>query len=238
MHTFRLPRTLLVSLVFCAIPAASLAINAQASILIEQISPSTTGVWTMLSSAGTIRTSNDEGVDARRYSIGITDYGQTVLSVIPPAGMSVRITVFRGGEQIAQTDSQQYAFTVRANDNYRFVLQYALTKLGTLGITSEPSGTRFRMRGPSGRTYAGRSPQSFTNIPAGRYTVMFPALHGCTDATRKPVIVEANDRNVLHVSLATCNAVDDSSLDYSRISKRQLRDLVLEREQKPRGERK
>jgi len=67
---------------------------------------------------------------------------------------------------------------------------------------------------------------------------MFPAVKGCTEATRKPIIVEANDRNVLHVSLATCDAVDDVSRDYSRISKRQLRDMVSERERRPRGERK
>lgn len=209
----------------------------QGSIKIEQLSASTTGVWTLLSEDGTTITSNDEGVDRNNYSFAITRFGQTTLSVAPPAGMSARISVYRGGELIATTDSQQYSFKLVSNDNYRFVIQYALSKLGSLGITSEPSNTRFRMRGPTGRTYSGISPKTFDNLPAGRYTVMFAASEGCDQAARKNAIVKPEERNVVHVS-QSCESNQEDNVDRSRTSRRSLREYAEEREYKARGERK
>ena len=222
-----------------AIPASSYGTGAQANIKIEQLSPGVPGVWTMLSSTEALRKSTDEGVNPLDYSFGVTDYGPTTLSVSPPPGMTVRITAYRGGEKVGQTDSQQYSFTLVANDNYRFVLQYALAKLGSLGITSEPSGVRFRIRGPGGRTRAAETPVTLENLPVGRYTVMFPGVNGCTDATRQNAIVEAETRNTLHVTLANCEATTSTdAVDNSRVSKRTLREQAEQREFKPRGERK
>lgn len=209
----------------------------QGSIKIEQLSASTTGVWTLLSQDGTAITSNDEGVDRNNYSFAITRFGQTTLSVVPPPGMSARISAYRGGELIATTDSQQYSFELVSNDNYRFVIQYALSKLGSLGVTSEPSGLRFRMRGPSGRTYSGTSPKTFDNLPIGRYTVMFAASEGCLQPPRKNGVVKTEERNVVHVS-QTCTVETEDNVDRSRTSKRTLREYAEEREYKDRGERK
>lgn len=227
------------SLVLGAVPSVAVGIAAQASIKIEQLSPVDPGVWTMISSDQAIRSSNDPGVDKLNFSFGVTDYGPTTLRVSPPQGMSARITAYHGGEEVAQTDAQQYSFNVAANDNWRFVVQYSLSKLTSLGVTSDPSDIRFRMKGSNGRVYSARTPFTFTNIPVGRYTLLFPGTNGCTEATRQSTVIEEETRNTIHISLASCKAEDKSSgVDYSRVSKRQLREMAEEREYKPRGERK
>ncbi len=227
------------SLVLGTIPSVALGASAQANIRIEQLTPSAYGTWTLLSSNGALRTSNDPGVLKSAFTVGVTDYGPTTLSVVPPPGMSVKITTYRGGEKVGETDAQQYSFTLVANDNYRFVLQYALSRLGNLGVTSQPSGIRFRMKGPGGRFYSATSPFTFTNIPVGRYSLTFPPKNGCTAPSVHTVIVESETRNTANISLATCDtAATDTTHDYSRISKRTLRDMVEQRELRKRGERK
>lgn len=227
------------SLVLGTAPSVTLGISAQANIKIEQLSPAAPGTWTLISSDGVVRNSNDPGVLKNGYAFGVTDYGPTTLSVTPPPGMSARITAYRGGDQIGQTDAQQYSFTLVANDNYRFVIQYALSKLGDLGVTSQPSGIRFRMKGPTGHTYSALSPYTFKNIPAGHYAITFPATNGCTAPSVTTVVVESDTRNTKNVSLASCtSSADDLRLDRSRVSKRTLREKAESREYKPRGERK
>ncbi len=227
------------TLVLGSFPFTSYAGGAQANVKIEQLTPSSYGTWTMLSSNGSIRTSNDPGVLKPSFTFGVTDYGPTTLSVVPPPGMSVRITVYRGGEKVGETDAQQYSFTLVANDNYRFVVQYSMSKLGDLGVTSDPSGVRFRMKGPSGRFYTATTPFTFKNIPTGRYSITFPPKNGCTAPSVHTVIVESETRNTSNISLATCAVSrDEAKLDYSRISKRTLRQQAENREYKPRGQRK
>lgn len=237
MKNFRpLFLTAVTGILFCSFSQLSSA-ALQGSIKIEQLSASTTGSWTLLSEDGTFISSNDEGIEKNNYTVAITRFGQTTLSVIPPHGMSAKIGVYRGGDLIASTESQQYSFPLVSNDNYRFVVQYALTKLGTLGVTSDPSETRFRMRGPSGRTYSGVSSKTFENLPAGRYTIMFAAAEGCDQAARKNVIVRADERNVVFVS-QSCVQDEPDGIDRSRTSKRSLREKAEEREYNPRGSRK
>lgn len=226
--------TLLVFFGFSQYSSAAL----QGSIKIEQLSPTTTGTWTLLSEDGTAITSEDEGVNKNNYAVAITRFGQTTLSVTPPPGMSARISVYRGNELQSFTDSQQHSFKLVANDNYRFVIQFALSKLGSLGVTSEPSNTRFRMRGPSGRTYSGVSPKTFDNLPAGRYTVMFAAAEGCDQAARKNAVVKPEERGVVHVTQACEQEGEDDTVDRSRASKRTLREYAEERELNERGNRK
>jgi hypothetical protein len=208
----------------------------QASIRIEQLSGGSVGEWTLLSENGDSISSKDPGVDAHTYTVGITEFGQTTLSVVPPAGMSARISVYRGGDLLKQINSPQYSFPLFVNDNYRFVVQYSVSREGSLGITSEPSDVRFRLKGPD-RTRSGTTSAGFEKLPAGRYTVYFSSTKDCFSPAPKSVVVKAGERNVLHVTL-TCEEKTEEHVDTSRISKRSIRQYVEERESKPLGERK
>ncbi|MBP9850632.1 MAG: hypothetical protein KBC47_02985 [Candidatus Peribacteraceae bacterium] len=218
------------------VPAVNAA--AQASITIEQLSPSVYGTWTLLSGDGSSRSSKDDGVDRTGgFSMALTELGQTTLSVIPPPGMSAVISVYNGGELVQNIDSQQYSFPLYTNSKYRFVIRYSLTRLGTLGVTSDPTPLRFRMKGPSGRTYVGRTPHTFKNLPAGKYSLYFPKTDECLQPAVQTIDVEPEKRNTTLVTLR-CNVEEEENVDRSRISRRTLREYVEAREVKTRGNRK
>lgn len=208
----------------------------QASIRVEQLSGGSVGEWTLLSANGDSISSKDAGVDKHTYTVGISEFGQNTLSVVAPAGMSASISVYRGGDLITKVDSPQYSFTLFTNDNYRFVVQYSVSREGSLGITSEPSNVKFRLKGPD-RVRAGQTSAGFEKLPAGRYTVYFQATKDCVSPAPKSVVVKPGERNVLHVTL-TCEDKTEVKVDSSRISKRSIRQYVEEREAKPRGEKK
>jgi len=210
----------------------------QAAIKVEQLSSSQLGTWTLISPDGTTRTSNDPGVNKNSFSFGQTDFGQLTLTVTPPAGMSVKISTYRGGELVESKDVQQLSVTLYPNDNYRFLIQYSLSKVGILGVTSDPSGIRFRLRGPTGRSLGSTSPHTFTNLPAGRYAVLFPATESCLQPPRHMVIVEAGERKTVHVTFNCEVQSATSTVDTTRKSKREIQAEVEAREQKPIGERK
>jgi hypothetical protein len=210
----------------------------QASIKIEQTAPGEPGVWTLLSENGTSRSSKDAGVNKLNYSFGLTDFGQTTLSVVAPAGNSVKITVYRGGDLMETVTAQQYSFALLNNDNYRFVIQYALTKLGSLGVTSNPSGLHFRLKGPTSRILNAKTPFTFENIPAGQYSVIMAGTATCAAPAPHSVIVQPEERNTAVMTL-NCNVKVDTAVDTtSRKSKRTLVEEAQEREFKPRGQRK
>lgn len=210
----------------------------QASIKIEQLSPSTYGTWTLLSADGSSRSSADEGVDPKGgFTIGLSDFGQTTLSVSSPPGMSALISVYRGGDLIKEVASQQYSFPLYANDNFRFLIKYSLSRVGSLGVTSEPSALRFRMKGPTGKVFTATTPFTFKSLPAGKYSLYFPKTENCLQPAVKSVDVAPEERNTTNVTL-TCNVGEEDSVDRSRVSKRTLRNYVEAREVKARGNRK
>ena len=202
----------------------------QGNVKIEQVSPSELGVWHLYTESGTTRTSKDAGVDPRSFSFGISEVGQMTLKITPPAGMSVRLSMERGGELKWTKESQQESFTLYPNDNYRFVIQYSMTKLGLLGITSEPSRIAFRIRGPIRRKLSGKTPKTILNLPAGSYTIYMASTPTCLKPAPHTAIVESGGRATAHLRLI-CNDAISAIPDRIRPSKRQLVEDAYKREQ-------
>lgn len=227
------------SLTLSAFAFATPALAApQAGIKIEQLSPSSYGTWTLLSADGSSRSSLDKGVSPTGgFTIALSEFGQTTLSVTSPPGMSASISVYRGGDLIKEVTSQQYSFPLYANDNFRFVIKYSFSRLGSLGITSEPTTLRFRMKGPTGRTFTAVTPFTFKNLPAGKYSLYFPKTETCLQPAVQTVDVAPEERNTTKVTL-TCNVAEEDKIDRSRVSKRTLREYVKAREVRARGNRK
>lgn len=238
MHITRstLSAFFIASILSVSVPVDVLAGN-QASVKVEQLSASSYGKWTLLAADGSAITSDDKGIDKQNYSFGVSQFGPTTFSVTPPPGMSAKITVYRGGDIIEVNTSQQYSFNLYPNDNYRLLVQYALTKLGSLGVTSEPSGVRFRMKGPTGRTLTGITPKTFKNIPVGTYAVYMGKSGECLQPPVHSIKVEEEQRNTLDITLR-CDTEEDQNVDRTRPSRRSIRDYATERETNPRGERK
>ncbi len=231
-------RSLLLSAFFAAgmfvVPSAHAAI--QATIRIDQVTPTKPGVWTMQTASGTTRTSKDAGVDEKSYSYTISEMGQMILSIAPPEGMSTKISVYRGDALLRTLDAQQYEFTIYPNDNYRFLIQYSYTKLGQLGVTSDPSGLLFRIIGP--KRLSGKTPKTFTNLPAGRYSIYIGKTDNCYQPAPQSAQITAGGRVTKLITL-NCDVEKEAEVpERNAPSRRSLQRAVEAREAKERGNRK
>lgn len=209
----------------------------EATIQIDQVSPGEYGTWSLLTPDGEIRANKGDPGKPSSESFTVDQFGQVTLSTTLPAGMTAKILIERNGTPRETVDLPQVTVELSPGDNYRFIIQYASTRLGTLGIISEPSRARFQLRGPTQRRLSGRTPRTFTNIPSGRYTITFRPLRGCVSPAPKTVMVEPEKRIVLNVTIP-CNVTEDDGIDRTRPTKRSIVEAAKARELKPRGERK
>ncbi len=210
----------------------------QASITIDQLSGKNVGTWTLISTDGSSRSSSETGVDQRHYSLALSQFGPATLRVDAPQGMSVKISVYRGGDLVSTVDTPQYSFDLLPNDTYRFIIQYSLSRLGSLGVTSTPSGVRFRLKGESGRTYTKKTPFTFQNLPAGRYTVQLSPLRDCLLPAPQSALVVPEERSTINVTMNCDKPEVGPAVDTNRPTKRALVEYARDRELKRRGERK
>lgn len=219
------------------IPVAGFA-AVQSAVTIEQVSPKAQGTWTLAYADGTSISSKDAGINAAKHSFSITNFVPLTLSATPPQGMTTKITVYRNGDPGVIVTIPQYSFTPLPNEKYRFLIQYVLSELGSIGLTSSPSSARFRLS-PSlgGRSFNGATPTTLTNIPAGAYKLTFAATAGCTSPAPKTVVIKSGEQSNVFTTLS-CVTKDSSDVSSSRISKRSIVESALERETKPRGQRK
>ncbi len=224
------------ALVFCS---PTVFATAQATITIEQISSALLGSWTLLSASGSTYTSSDVGVNKMRHSIAISEFSPMTLSVVQPPGMSVKLGIYRGDALVKSIEIPQYSFTPYPNDSYRFLVQYSLSRLGSLGITSTPSGVRLRLKGPTAKTYSAVTPFTFTSLPAGRYSVLLSATSACVQPPPHAAVVEPEQRNTLHITM-NCDKKKppEATTPSMKPTKRELFQYVEQRELKSRGERK
>ncbi len=211
---------ILVSILFLA--PLSVFAGIQGSLLIEQISPSELGAWILTSESGAKWSSADPKVSPKKFSLSIAEVGLLTFKVTPPPGASAKILVYRGGDLTKTITSNQYSFTLYPNDKYRFFVQYAFDRLGSIGVTSKPSNAKFRMTGPSGKLYIGTTPLSFTNLPAGRYTVQAEPVTGCSKPKPQSTVIQPDVRTTLHLTMPCEQTTKKSTTKDDRPTKREI----------------
>lgn len=219
----------------CGAPALAVM---QGAVRIDQISPKSFGTWTLFSASGTVRTSNDAGINKKSQSFGLSEFGPTTLSVKPPAGMSAKISVYRGNELTKVIDTPQHSFVLYPNGNERFLIQYALSRLGSVGVTSDPPHVRFRMKGPTSKIYAAATPFTFVNIPVGQYSILMAATPECLQPAPHSAIVASEQRNTVHITLNCERQTASDGMERVRPTKRTLTEYAQDREYNARGNRK
>ncbi len=234
MRHFRI--TVIAALIACLFSAASstqlvAASDVKASITVEQVSPSSYGTWTIISGENVKFSSTGADVNKLKYSLSLTSFGPTVITAAPPAGMSATITVFRRDELLLKNALPQYSFNLLPNDDYRFLIQYAPARPSSLGVTSEPAGIKFRVRGPNGKNFTGVTPADFKNLPGGRYTVTFGRTGNCTLPAAQSIVLKPDQRNVINTTIS-CNETAEEPVFRSSVTKRSIRQLIEDREAK------
>jgi len=145
------------------------------SILIEQQSPTEAlGEWTLLKPDQT-----SVKLRTKSYTVELTTVGNHTIFVEPPEGMSTKIVLTKGeAEELKSTDHPQLSFSVSAGDNLTISIQYILSRVGIVSISSDPPGVPFEMEGPNKIIYKGITPASFKTVPEGQYTVRY-SPEGC-----------------------------------------------------------
>lgn len=177
------------------------ATGLKGTVSIEQVSPSSVGSWMFIMKDEAPVSSTDKGANAKNYSFGFTNFGPVTLSLQPPPGMTTVINVYRGGNKFTTQETRQLTVTLYPGDTYRFVVQYSLTNVGSLGITSTPSNVPLRITGPDKKRYSSRSPHTFTNLPAGRYTIQAGLIPGYINPPLYTKDVEAGKRITLNIEM-------------------------------------
>ena len=79
----------------------------QGSLLIEQVSPSELGAWTLTAANGTQWTSADPKVSPKKFSLSIADVGLLTFKVTATTGASAKIVIYRRDELVKEEMSNQ-----------------------------------------------------------------------------------------------------------------------------------
>lgn len=194
---------------------------APTSVTVEQLSPTIVGSWIFSSSGSDLLQSTEPGVQQRKHVFTIPSRGQMTLTVIPPSGAGVKITTFKNGVQVGVSDVRHASATVENGDSWRFLVQYSTVSVGLLGITSTPFGISFKVKGPDGVTYVGKTPQSFENVPIGRYTIYMSAPKGCVIPPPISRKIKDGERVTAHIDFV-CHARARERVRPRRNSRRQI----------------
>ncbi len=196
------------------------------SVTIQQVSPTTKlGSWALSYQGGNVK-SSDPGINLKTHTL-YPAAGLLVLMFTPPGGASTRVSVFKNGELVDTKLSPQLNIQTETGASYKFIAQYTFDKLGTIGVTSVPSGQSFKLVGPDNTLYRGTTPMTFKNVPAGNYKLTMNAMKDCilpSPAYRK---IKASERLVLNI---TYNCGTTVSAPNRGISKRDLMNATDARE--------
>ncbi len=192
----KLVEFLLSSILFAA-PAFAFA--TEKGVTIEHNSPGKIGSWVLYYPGGVLK-NDDINVNKKKQTV-YPKPGELTLNVDPPAGATLTISAYKDDELLKKQTSRQLSVTSEDGHAYRFYVQYAFTEQGTLGITSTPNNVFFRMKGPDGKGYTGRTPKTFTALYAGRYTINANAMPGCLRPRPMTKQLRSGDRVVVHLEL-------------------------------------
>ncbi|MBP9773560.1 MAG: hypothetical protein KBD00_02935 [Candidatus Peribacteraceae bacterium] len=233
----RLTRSLFVTVLCLSIASVHLLnipkahADLQASISIEQVSPALLGTWTFFSTDNTTKSSKDKGVDAKKTAFSFRQFGPVTLSIKQPAGMKSTVLIYRNGNLVSTKDTTQATVTLYPNDTLRFLIRYSFSNVGTLGITSIPTGAQLTVTGPDGFAAKARAPYTFKNLPAGKYTVIADQAKGCMTSPPYNRYVEQDKRVTLTIDLpCTAKTGTDIIIENSRQTKRAIQEAARLRE--------
>lgn len=139
------------------------------TILIEQTSPMPAlGTWTLLKPDHTTLK-----FTTASYTVEITEAGNYSVFMEPPAGMSAKMTLYKGETILQALNRPQISFVFAEGDALRVLVEQTLTRTGEIVVNSNPGGIPFRMEGPNKITVNDVTPFTLKDMPEGQYTVYY-----------------------------------------------------------------
>ncbi|MBI1812436.1 S-layer homology domain-containing protein [Candidatus Peregrinibacteria bacterium] len=156
--------------------------------------------------------------------------GKYTLFVASPNGTSTTIRVVKGASTIASADTPQVSFDVGEGDQLHVAVEYHLVSFGLVGVSSDPAGIPFELRGPNDFLGKGITPKSFETMPIGEYAVTYKP-RGCLVSPARSNRLEKNGHAYFSItikcdSLQVVNADPSSEPDGSMTSETVIFDDV------------
>lgn len=119
--------------------------------------------------------------------------GQYTIFTEAPEGTTVTFFVYEGDAIAEKIDLPQYSFRLDGVQTLHLVIQYRLTRDGTVTVLSAPSGVPFELRGPNDLRIQGIAPETYDQTPAGQYSVTyFPP--GCPTPRPQALMLQSSER--------------------------------------------
>lgn len=171
-----------------------------------EITPDVTGHWTLIRPANE-RTEGDD--DAFTFqNLGPGNYTFTTSL---PEGATAFIEVYDHGELKETLERPQASFSISDGAKVSFKVFYKYTRIGTVSISSDPSGLPFRMKGPNNIELSGKTPASFEGYPEGQYAAYFEQIEGCPTLPTQSDRLVKDGRITLQVKVV-CDNLKDTDL--------------------------
>lgn len=169
------------ALVLGILPQHLLAAQATGTITIEQQSPNgIIGEWILIK-PGNKRTT----LRQQTYTFEEAEIGNYTLLVEPPSGSETTVRVFVEQDLLKSNTQPQASFTLEQNSHIRLRIDYAFTRVGKIGVNSQPPGVAFTLKGPNKFIVESTTPQSYNDMPEGQYTVQYQEIPDCPKASLK-----------------------------------------------------
>lgn len=162
---------------------------AEGTIIVQQVSDiKAVGSWTMLRP-------NHESFDRTDASLTMPNMipGRYSFFATPPKGTTATTKVYLGDDVLISSDTQQISFDLKDKMTLTVVVTYDLTIFGKVGVSSDPHGVPFELRGPNGLYEAGVTPAEFPTFPIGNYSVTYKP-EGCPQPPATSDLLEKDSR--------------------------------------------
>lgn len=156
-------------------PGPLAAAEETGTITIEQQSPNgILGEWIL------IKPENKQvSLSKDTYTLENAPVGNYTLIVKPPSGAVTTIRTFIDQDLLESKDQPQTSFTLSQNTAIRLRIDYVFTRVGKIGVNSQPPNMAFTLRGPNNFEVSSKTPASYNDMPEGQYTATFDEIEGC-----------------------------------------------------------
>ncbi|PIQ76593.1 hypothetical protein COU78_02700 [Candidatus Peregrinibacteria bacterium CG10_big_fil_rev_8_21_14_0_10_49_24] len=165
-------------LVLGIVPQYLHAAQATGTITIEQQSPNgIIGEWILIK-PGNKRTV----LRQKTYTFDEAEVGNYTILIEPPAGSETTIRTFIEQDLLKSVKQPQTSFMVEQNSHILVRIEYVFTRVGKVGVNSQPPGVEFTLKGPNKFAVQSVTPQSYNDMPEGQYTVEYQEIPDCPKA--------------------------------------------------------
>ena len=133
------------------------------------------GNWTLIQPDN----SRVETVKKESYIRADTPTGRYTLLIELPEGTSIQLTKYVNGEIVETSKTPQTSIEISDGDTVRIQTIFSYTRVGNVGVSSDPPGIAFEMLGPNNSKFEGVTPESYEGVPEGMYSVTYETIEGC-----------------------------------------------------------